>query len=472
MTTTGVGDEQHPNFHQKLIEESGDIATVIDTNGTITYVSPAVKHVLGYDPEDLVGENGFEYQPEETRAIISDAIQHVINNPDESQTAQTKFRRADGSWCWIETTLRNRLDDPVVGGILVMSRDISERKKQEQKYQELAEEYETLLDNVEDALFLLNVRSTDANKTFEFERLSPSYEKKTGLTTQQVRGKTPREVFGEERGAELEANYHRCVRASEPISYQEELNIADDARFWQTILAPVSTEGEITRLIGITRNVTDRVKQQRGLQRQNEQLEEFVSVVSHDLRNPLNVAQARIDLLSEEYESTHLAPTKQALDRMEEIIEDTLTLARQGQTVSDMADIELSDIIDECWQAVVTDEVTLNFGDTVTIRGDRSRLRSLFENLFRNAVEHGGTEVTVRVGQFGEDGIYVEDDGPGIPAESRETVLEPGHSSTSDGTGFGLTIVNRIAEAHGWELHITESAAGGARFEFENINIS
>jgi len=103
----------------------------------------------------------------------------------------------------------------------------------------------------------------------------------------------------------------------------------------------------------------------------------------------------------------------------------------------------------------------------MTFEGDPDRLRHVFENLFRNAVEHGGFDVTVRVGCHDEQGIYVEDDGPGIPVEKRDEVFEPGHSSARGGTGFGLTIVKRIVEAHGWELSITDGTDGGARFEIE-----
>ena len=95
----------------------------------------------------------------------------------------------------------------------------------------------------------------------------------------------------------------------------------------------------------------------------------------------------------------------------------------------------------------------------------------MFENLFTNAVEHGGPAVTVRVGQFADDGIYVEDTGTGIPEAKREAVFEPGHSSASGGTGFGLTIVKRIAEAHGWEVEVRRGRDGGARFEFTGVTL-
>jgi PAS domain S-box-containing protein len=323
---------------------------------------------------------------------------------------------------------------------------------------------------VEDAIFLINVEGDGNSVRFEFERLSPSYERQTGITTAEVKGQTPRDVFGEDQGAELAANYHRCVNAGEPISYQEELDVGEGARVWQTKLAPVVSDGSVTRLVGVTRNVTERVERERQLRRQNERLEEFASVISHDLRNPLTVAQGRATLLAEQVETAHLEPLLESLDRMAAIIEDTLTLARQGETISETESIRLTDIVGKCWGTVDTADATIEIDDEVTFEGDTDRLRQVFENLFRNAVEHGGTDVNIRVGSLDGTGIYVEDDGPGIPVEERETVVEPGYSSADDGTGFGLAIVKRIVEAHGWELSLTEGTDGGARFEFHVEN--
>jgi signal transduction histidine kinase len=81
-----------------------------------------------------------------------------------------------------------------------------------------------------------------------------------------------------------------------------------------------------------------------------------------------------------------------------------------------------------------------------------------------DAVEHAGQAVTVTVGDL-ENGFYIEDDGPGIPKAEREAVFDPGHSTSEEGTGFGLAIVREIANAHGWSVRVTGGAAGGARFE-------
>jgi PAS domain S-box-containing protein len=381
--------------------------------------------------------------------------------------------------------LQNRFDNETIGGILVISRDISDRKSEMQNHREFAQEYKTLLETVQDGIFFLRVDPADSESMFRFERLNHAYEEQTGITTEEVQGKTPREVFGDELGSELEANYQRCVRLEEPISYEEKVPVETGAQFWQTSLAPVITGGDVTRIIGITRDVTERVKRERQLRKQKEQLDEFAGVVSHDLRNPLNVAQARITLLAEEYENEHIPPIEDALDRMEELITDTLTLARQGQVVSETEPIRVVDLVGKCWQTVSTGDARIDIVDNVTIEGDRSRLRHVFENLFRNAIQHGSTGtqnspgsgdtvehgeagVTVRVGQF-DDGIYVENTGPKIPVEIREKVFEPGYTGETGGTGFGLTIVKRIAEAHGWDVSIETGTEGGVRFEFTNV---
>ncbi|RAW44693.1 PAS domain-containing sensor histidine kinase [Halorubrum sp. 48-1-W] len=222
---------------------------------------------------------------------------------------------------------------------------------------------------------------------------------------------------------------------------------------------------------GVFRNISERLRRQRELQRQNEQLDEFASVISHDLRNPLNVAQGRTALLDREYESEHIESLRTALSRMEEIVEDTLALARNGQRVGEMEPVNLVSAIGKCWETVDTSATTLEIEDDLRIRADPDRIQHVCENLLRNAVEHGGDDVTVRIGQADEQTLYFEDDGPGIPEDERDAVFEPGYSSTGGGTGFGLAIVQRIAEAHGWGVTLTNSESGGARFEFTDVEI-
>jgi PAS domain S-box-containing protein len=266
--------------------------------------------------------------------------------------------------------------------------------------------------------------------------------------------------------------FDRLTTEGEP--YDLELRIVttdDEVRWVHTRGEPRYEDDEIVAVHGTFRDIAERKERELELQRQNRRLDEFASVVSHDLRNPLDVALGRAAILQDESGDVyrdHITEIVTALERMESIVTDTLTLARQGETVDEMNSIPIVDFVDKCWAGVDTAEATLQIEDEFTVRGDRDRLRHVFENLFRNAVEHGGEDVTIRVGRAGESCMYVEDDGRGIPPGERDEVFDPGQTSVTGGTGFGLTIVRRIAEAHNWDVTVTDGRDGGARFEFDS----
>jgi signal transduction histidine kinase len=219
------------------------------------------------------------------------------------------------------------------------------------------------------------------------------------------------------------------------------------------------------------------------LRRQNERLEKFATLVSHDLRNPLNVADGWLEMAGEECDSEAFAHVADSHDRMRAIIDDLLLLARAGRTVDDPVDLAVAAVADDAWAQVETANATLTVDTDARIRGDRPRIQQLFENLFRNSVEHGSdargdgvehgstddaTPLSVTVGAL-PDGFYVADDGVGIPESERERILEFGYTTAEDGTGIGLGIVEDVATAHGWRVTVTESEAGGARFEFADV---
>ena len=153
---------------------------------------------------------------------------------------------------------------------------------------------------------------------------------------------------------------------------------------------------------------------------------------------------------------------------METLIDDLLVLAQSGRQIDELAPVALRTLAIDCWDGVATDEATLETATDRRIRADRNRLRQVLENLFRDAVVHGGSAVTVTIGQLA-DGFYVEDDGPGIPADDREQIFDAGYSTARDGTGFGLSIVEEIADAHDWSIRVTEGADSGARFEVTGV---
>jgi nitrogen fixation/metabolism regulation signal transduction histidine kinase len=211
------------------------------------------------------------------------------------------------------------------------------------------------------------------------------------------------------------------------------------------------------------------------------------SVVSHELRNPLEVARTRLRAGRELDDDDHFDHVAQAHDRMERIIQDVLTLARGEEVVDPTETVALGRLAQQAWETVETGDATLSVPDTLpTTTADPDRVSRLFENLFRNCVEHGATgersddtaesgvsaDVRVTVGRLADepsDGFYVADDGTGIPASARERVFEPGYSSDDHGTGLGLAIVDRIAALHDWTTTAAAAEGGGARIEVHGV---
>ncbi|MFA1611098.1 two-component system sensor histidine kinase NtrB [Halobellus rubicundus] len=241
-------------------------------------------------------------------------------------------------------------------------------------------------------------------------------------------------------------------------------------------VTPVYDDGARIGAIVSLRRIGKRKAYERQLERQNDRLEEFAGVVAHDLRNPLNIVEGNLEIAREDCDSPHLDAIGDAVDRMWTIVEETLELAKQGRHVGETEPVILSELVGQCWTIVDTHEAALETEGDATILADPDRLRSLFENLFRNAIDHGTdadrADLTVRVGVL-DDGFYLEDDGPGIPADKREKVFDLGFSTAADGTGYGLAIVRWIAEAHGWDVQAVESEVGsGARFEFKGVEFA
>jgi PAS domain S-box-containing protein len=244
---------------------------------------------------------------------------------------------------------------------------------------------------------------------------------------------------------------------------------ADGTRYVECTTAPVTDEhGRRLGRQAILRDVTTQKRRERDLQRQNEQLDQFASILSHDLRNPLNVAGARAELAAETGDLEHLEHVRDAHDRIESLLEDTLALARQGDTIEDPEPLGLEATARDAWSHVDTGDADLVLRADRQLRADWGRLCQLFENLFANAVEHGGDDVRVTVTTT-EDGFVVADDGPGFDPDVREHLFEPGVTGPDGGTGLGLAIARQVALAHGWEIEAGAGADGGARFEITGV---
>lgn len=316
-------------------------------------------------------------------------------------------------------------------------------------------QYETLIE-----------RSTDVNAIVDADRtiryVTPSVERVLGYGADRAIGSDVMQFVHEEDREDVNAALAAVIGGEVQAPLEFRVQHADgswvilEARAQNLIDDPL-VEG----IVVYTRDVTERVARER-------KLEQFARVVSHDLRNPLGIAQTYLQEIRRSRDLGDIDRVEKALDRIDSLIDSLLTLAREGQTINEVERVKLGGVISAAWTQVDTKGASLSVGPSLgTVTADPERLQTMFENLFRNAVEHGGADVELSVHRSGRT-LIVEDSGPGIPPTDRDEVFEFGYS-TGGGTGTGLAIVRAIARAHEWDIEVGESDRGGARFEFHGL---
>ena len=450
---------------EALFENSPDMIDIHTTDGTIVDVNQQFCETFSQRKEDLVGQKVWEID----RDLDVDAVQETWESMDigDRLELETEFTTDDGRTFPVEVYI-TRL--PIEDGdrFMAVSRDITERQQRLQEIKSLKERLELAIEGA-------NVGVWDWDMTSDAVEFNDQWAEMLGYTLDDLE---PHLRAWESRvhpddieavNAALDAHIEQQTKYYDT---EHRMRTADGDWKWIRDLGKIverDGDGDPIRAVGIHLDIDGTKQYQQELERKTERLEEFASIVSHDLRNPLGVASGYLELVREDCESPFIEDIERAHDRMEALIEALLTLAREGESATERTPVALADVIAKCWDTVETAEASLTIDTSQTVMADESRLKQLFENLIRNAVEHGGNAVTVTVGDLA-NGFYVEDTGSGIPESTGETVFEPGYSTNSEGTGFGLSIVQRIAEAHGWNVRVTECSDGGARFEITNVD--
>ena len=514
--------ERELTRYRRLIEAMGDPVYVLDAEGHYTYVNDAHVETFGYDREKLVGNHASLIIPEREFERGTELIRELLAAEDRQRvTWELETVTADGEELIVENHLALLPSpDGEFRGTVGVVRDITDRRERERDLRR----YEQMVDAMQEAACIYDAegRFVVVNEYLAefYDTTREALEGRQSALVPAIREQYDGDPYGEllagerqELSGEVRGDFPG--HGVETLSYQ---------------LTPLRVDGAVEGVVGVARELTEDERRRRHLERQNERLEELASVVSHDLRNPLNVARGRLELLREETDDAHLDTVVHALERMETLADDLLTLARDGGAVDETEAVDLRRAVEGCWRYVDTGNATLVTDTSRVVRADYTRLQQLLENLLRNAVEHGSTsppsqtpadagehgptssrpeaddaagcdaaspdswvrrdnegqrpsdsrpgadddlehgdDVTVRVGDL-PDGFYVADDGPGVPSGERRQVFESGYSTCETGTGLGLSIVREVAEAHGWAVTLTESADGGARFEVTGVN--
>jgi len=476
---------QERNRLQAIMEVIPDVVIIVDSEGRYQEVLTGHEELLIEDPEGHVGKNVTESMRAATTNQIQDTIETTLET-ESLQTIEYPFE-IDGQEAWFEARVVpiSIESDPRV---LFLARDVTERVEREQTLAQLQRATVDLVSATSrDGVAKVLARAArdilgyayPVVRFREGNQLVPAHAVE-GLRTEADTIPT----------YPIDDSFAGDAFTSGEVQVYDDVRRLDDAqdrgKARAVMYAPIGGKGVISvadtepgafgstdvmfmeLLAGTARSALEVIDQRLRLRQQNERLDEFASVVSHDLRNPLAVAAGRLDLAKEECDSEHLEAVGRALDRMEALIEDVLTLARTGESLREPEPVTIPDIIEKCCQTVDTKDSELVVESEPTIMADKSRLRQLLENLLRNAVQHGGEDVTVTVGVL-DDGFYVEDDGSGIPEHERQEVFDAGYTTAEEGTGLGLSIVQRVGQAHRWSISVTEGSAGGARFEITGV---
>lgn len=401
----------------------------------------------GVHPEDA------DYLNEAVEAAIVEGEEFEIEVRIETGDEQARWIRVSGKPVYSE-------DGDQVVQVRGAAQDITEQKRRKREL----EQYETLVETAANPMWFLGPDGTVAV-------LNEAMADQIGAPKEEILGTPARDILQEQAASRGEETVQELLASEQDKwSTQEWWTETDsgEERLFEVTVSVLVDDEEFLGSVGIFRDITERARKQEKLERQNERLDRFASIISHDLRNPLGIAETYLDFARETGDGDDFDAVEEALERMDAMIDDLLAFARGG-TIEKMDLVRLTAISNEAWDNVDTDDATLSLALRDThIEADADKLLNVFENFFRNSIEHGGDTVTV--GTLNDaDGFYVEDDGPGIPADKRDEVFEHGFTDSESGTGFGLSIVQTIVEAHGWTVRVTQSEDDGARFEIAGV---
>jgi PAS domain S-box-containing protein len=474
--------------YERMVNTMREAVAVYDTDGRFEAVNESLASFYDTTPDALEGEESLLVDRIRAEAD-DDPFRALLDGERDELRGEIDGDFPERGYALLDYRLTPMTVDGTIAGAVGVARPVTDRKQRERQLRR----YERIVEASGDPVYTLD---PDGRFTFVNDRLV----ERLGYDRDELLGEHVSLLMNDddvETGRQL---IQSLLAGSDDRGMFEMDVVAADGETitCENHVALVRSDGDFEGTVGIVRDITDRKRRETVLKRKNDRLERFTSLVSHDLRNPLNVAQGCLEL-AQDGEDGYVDDAAHALDRCQRLVDDLLLLAHEGDGIDDSEAVSLGDVVENCWRHVETGDARLVVDAESTVVADQSRLKQLLENLIRNAVEHGSTNprsqvpedtvehgttdgrrgtsrrsgpdgerVTVTVGDL-SGGFYVEDDGPGIPTAERGRVFDSGYSTTVDGTGFGLSIVREIAETHGWTVAIVDGDDGGARIEFTDV---
>ena len=500
-----------------LINNIPDHIYIKDKKSRFILASKSVAEQFGVeDVDELIGKTDFDYFTKEHAEGAYRDEQRIMETGKPILNKIEKETHPDGRITWVSTTKVPRYDSKgSVIGILGISRDITERKKLEEKMQKrlekLGEEIvfksnllTSLLSKIPDLIYF-------KDKESRFVEISKSKAEQVGLVKEEVIGKTDFDYFTKEHAEAAYRDEQRIMETGKPILNKIEKETHPDGRItWTstTKLPWYDENGNIIGTFGISRDVTNRkhreeqlIKAQKAAQKASYAKTTFLAIMSHEIRTPLNAIIGMCEILEEtvlsKEQHNYLKVLREAGETLLAIINDVLDISKIecGDIQIENAEFELDSIIEKICDIMairahkkgieLIDHISPNI--PVNLIGDAYRIRQILVNLIGNSIKFTDEgEVVLNVKLAEEDRYHcknkeddevcllftVKDTGVGIPESKHEDIFESfkqADSSTTrkfGGTGLGLSISKKLVELMGGEMRVESKEGEGSEFLF------
>ena len=475
-----------PQIYQRLVEQAKDYAVfVLHPDGRVMTWNLGAKLIKGYQPEDIIGRHFSIFYPRE--AVESGwPAQELEFAASRGRFEDEGWRvRKDGSRFWASVVITALRDESgTLLGYSKFTRDLSERKRHEEELRQSEERFRLLVEGVVDyAIYRLDPEGIVSSWNAGAERIK-------GYKPDEIVGKhfsrfyTPEDVAAHKPSEEL-ATARRTGRA-EDEGWRVKKN---GERFWaRVVLAALhDSEGKLRGFAKVTQDLSDR-RHIESLQLAAKNVNEFIAVLAHELRNPLASIRAAVEVMAKvpAGDATHEA-MRQTIDRQSaqlgRIVDDMIDISRisRGMFRIERVAVDTNEVVRRAIETTAPAieahrhilEISLP-AEALFIRGDAHRLTQILTNVLNNAARYtpAGGRITVTARADGGYAVLgVRDNGRGIEAKFLSRIFDmfvQGHESLrpgEGGLGIGLALSRKLAELHGGSLEAhSEGADKGSEF--------
>ncbi|MEA2428215.1 MAG: hypothetical protein QOF37_1843, partial [Thermoleophilaceae bacterium] len=479
---------------RSLIEYSSDVITILDEQGNQTYESPTIERLLGYAQGDFEGPSRFSQVHPEDAAPITSALTGLLERPGASIAAEYRLRARDGSWRIVESVATNRLHDPDVQGIVVNTRDLTERRREQAVLRATTSRLTSLVQNLKSGVLVEDEERRIALVNADFCSIFGVSAPPNVLVGGDCVAAADRLKHQLAEPDRFTARIEELARARTPV-IGEEVAFADGRTFERDYI-PIEGEGVNRGQLWLYRDISERKAAERDAARARDEAiratrvkSDFLATVSHEIRTPMNGVIGTIELLLDTSLSSDqrdlAAVIRDSAYGLLGLIDDVLDLSKiEAEKLEPKeVDFELATVVEGVADVLLSSArrkgLTLTtYADprvSATLRGDAQWVRQALVNLLGNAVkftEHGGAhmraELVSETARAATVRFAVSDSGPGIPDAARERLFEPFAQlgASPGGTGLGLAICQRLVRLMGGDVELDSRPGEGSTFSF------